>query len=181
VPGEKKPTSFDAKSVSARMVTRDGKPVEVITGTEPWMLEAQSMRIVVTDDGKAVFDVVTERAPRPKSTATRRTVQPVRQVAGGAARRVVPSEDGICVTSIGANMIVVSEPGSGPKGVPGVWLTVYKVKSGKLVEVGSTFYRSHERAGRDDAIRTKVILIKPNEEVKLQLRQRERAAKGPSK
>ncbi|MFN3650351.1 MAG: hypothetical protein ACK47B_12310 [Armatimonadota bacterium] len=48
----------------------------------------------------------------------------------------------VSVTSLGDGMIVVAEPGPGPDGATGAWLTVYRWQGGKLVPLSSTYHRS---------------------------------------
>ena len=72
-------------------------------------------------------------------TKSHRVVDPI--IAGadhsGAGR--------LTVTALGSNMIVVTEPGTGPHSESGWWLTVYKVRNGKLVATGTTFHKSRAR------------------------------------
>jgi hypothetical protein len=200
VPGVNKPTVFDAKSISVRPATRDGKQVLVVTGTDPQRLEAQSMRIVATDDGKSVFEVVTERSPQPGAKASTGTmpspgqklnIVDLRSVRPGQVPAVLrkhvlsSSSSDITVTMLGSNKIVVSEPGSGPNGARGVWLTVYKIKTGKLVVVGSTFYKSHGPArpnlgAKVQTLPNGVKMLKlPKFDFRMRLFEQDRAVKSP--
>lgn len=52
-----------------------------------------------------------------------------------------PSES-ITITPLGSAMILVSEPGSGKKGEPGYWLTVYTIKNGQLKLASKLFHSS---------------------------------------
>ena len=56
----------------------------------------------------------------------------------------------VALTTVG-DRVVVAEPGDGPDGAEGVWLTVYQLERDQLKKVGSTFHPSPEGATRTRA------------------------------
>jgi hypothetical protein len=48
----------------------------------------------------------------------------------------------VSLTTVGDRLVVVAEPGPGPKGEPGFWLTLYRLEGTQLRRTGSTFHRS---------------------------------------
>jgi hypothetical protein len=46
------------------------------------------------------------------------------------------------LTGIGQSTLVVGEPGTGPQGEPGLWMTPYQLKNGRLIPGTRTFHRS---------------------------------------
>lgn len=52
------------------------------------------------------------------------------------------SAQSLALAGVGPNTLVVSEPATGPQGEPGYWLTLYQLKSGKLIPGSRSFYRS---------------------------------------
>jgi hypothetical protein len=46
------------------------------------------------------------------------------------------------VTALGSNMLVIAEPGKGPKGEPGLWLTLYSIKNGRFKQTARYFHKS---------------------------------------
>ncbi|HEU4753028.1 MAG TPA: hypothetical protein VFU47_07955, partial [Armatimonadota bacterium] len=45
------------------------------------------------------------------------------------------------LTALGDHMVVIAEPGAGPEGEPGYWLTVYRLEGQQLRRLGSSFHR----------------------------------------
>jgi hypothetical protein len=54
----------------------------------------------------------------------------------------------LALTAVGDRMVVTAQPGTGPQGEPGVWLTVYRLEGNQLRKVGSTFDRAETNAAR---------------------------------
>lgn len=54
----------------------------------------------------------------------------------------------LALTTVGSDLIVVAEPGSGPRNEAGVWLTVYRLGRGgvQMTQVSSTFHRTRTLA-----------------------------------
>jgi hypothetical protein len=48
---------------------------------------------------------------------------------------------------------VTAQPGIGPQGEPGVWLTVYRLEGNQLRKVGSTFDRADTNTARSGSLR----------------------------
>lgn len=46
----------------------------------------------------------------------------------------------LTITPVGSSMVLISEPGSGNKGEPGYWLTLYAVKNGQLKMTSKLFH-----------------------------------------
>jgi hypothetical protein len=54
----------------------------------------------------------------------------------------------LAVTSLGDRTVVTAQPGVGPQGEPGTWLTVYRLEGDRLRKVTSTFDRAETNGGR---------------------------------
>jgi hypothetical protein len=54
----------------------------------------------------------------------------------------------LAVTSLGDRMVVTAQPGTGPQGETGTWLTVYRLEGDQLRKVASTFDPAETNGGR---------------------------------
>jgi hypothetical protein len=61
--------------------------------------------------------------------------------APSASFRSVPPGSGASITSVG-NQVIVADPGRGPHGETGVWLTVYALNGTQLVRQSSLFHKA---------------------------------------
>src|SRR5437773_5724549 len=52
-----------------------------------------------------------------------------------------PGPGGVALTASG-NLVVLAEPGPGPHGERGLWLTVYRLEGANLEKVTSTFHQT---------------------------------------
>jgi hypothetical protein len=59
----------------------------------------------------------------------------------------------LALTAVGDRMVVTAQPGIGPQGEPGVWLTVYRLEGNQLRKVGSTFDRADTNTARSGSLR----------------------------
>jgi hypothetical protein len=68
---------------------------------------------------------------------------------GGGGLGIAPAP--LSVSTMGDHMVVVAEPGPGPKGEAGAWLTVYKWDGARLSKLSTTFHRSALDGGQGQA------------------------------
>jgi hypothetical protein len=54
----------------------------------------------------------------------------------------------LALTALGDRMVVTAQPGAGPQGEAGVWLTIYRLEGNQLKKVGSTFDRTEANGAR---------------------------------
>lgn len=86
----------------------------------------------------------------PSPMATVETPYLVTPPPGGltSVRSGIGSASRLGMTSLGDHMLVLAEPGSGPHGEAGIWLTVYRLDGTQLRKISATFHNSRTSSAR---------------------------------
>jgi hypothetical protein len=88
---------------------------------------------------RGVGDFFPSPSPGPRTSASGRATGVYMAPNGVSAWGSV---GGAVSVSASGNLVIVAEPGSGPNGERGFWLTVYRLEGGNLEKVASSFHQS---------------------------------------
>jgi hypothetical protein len=89
------------------------------------------------------FENLTNTASLPTVRGPRQSRGPQPYTGIDPTQFASSSASGVALTGIGADMLAVAEPGRGPAGEPGYWLTIYRIAGDKLTKVATKFHQAH--------------------------------------
>ncbi len=122
--------------IKPSQMTVNGKAVDVMGTSWPWSQDIAvspiDISVPIGQKWKGVFD---GRAPFVVSQDWKG------EQFDPAMPAFLPSGS-ITVTPIGTTLILIMEPGSGTKGEPGYWMTLYTIKNDKLLPSSRLFHSS---------------------------------------